>query len=164
MLFRESVTTAVYVKCHLLARHVNERAPLCSPASSALCVGLSVAQAGGERLNDIGSHQCVCLHCQPRHEGGRQRGKKSINPRLHPDHLPLPSNGLTLWPPKVRRQLSRISRRRTTCQRRALTPSQVSFISRSFLQSYSGQVILRRPCPKERKETRVLPQNRLARR
>lgn len=58
---------------------------------------------------------------------GGWKKKKSIDPRLHSDHLPLPSNGLTLWPPKVCRQLSRIACRQTVCQRQALLHKFLSF-------------------------------------
>lgn len=74
MLFRESVTTAIYVKCHSLARHVNERdSPpgiLCTQ-----CVRQSVTQVGEERLNDGGSHQCVCVTASLG-EGGQEKEKK----------------------------------------------------------------------------------------
>lgn len=68
---------------------------------------------------------CVCLSVL----SVRAWGEKSIDLRLHLDRLPLPSNGLTLWPLKVRRQLSRIACRHATCQ--------PCMLARKFL-SFSG--------------------------
>lgn len=73
MLCRESVTTAIYVKCHLLARHVNDFALL--QVSSALRV------CGWRR--EIKWWRFTL----------REGGGGSIDPRLHSGHLPLPLTG-----------------------------------------------------------------------
>lgn len=66
---------------------------------------------------------CVCLSVL----SVRAWGEKSIDLRLHLDRLPLPSNGLTLWPLKVRRQLSRIACRHAICQPCMLARKFLSF-------------------------------------
>lgn len=125
MLFRESVTTAIYVKCHLLARHMNGCPLLQVFSALSVCVWVSPRLQLKDWMMEV--HTGVCVSTVNQGERGVGKKKKSIDPRLHSDHLPLPSNGLTPWPPKVCRQLSRIACRQTVCQRQALLHKFLSF-------------------------------------
>lgn len=126
MLFRESVTTAIHVKCHLLARHVNGCPLLQVFSALSVCVWVSPRLELKDWMMEVHTGVCVSTVNQGERGVGKKK-KKSIDPRLHSDHLPLPSNGLTPWPPKVCRQLSRIACRQTVCQRQALLHKFLSF-------------------------------------
>lgn len=112
-------------------------------------------------MNDGGSHSCVC-RCvyvcvsRPSVKARREVGEKSIDPQLLSDRLPLPSNGLTPWPPKVRRQGCQ------GCQRCALLHKSLSFFFLFYnpigLPSDHTPPLSKREREREKKTTYVLLQ------